>query len=147
LSPTPRRRRPRSPTSFPSGRRHSSNGKPHLGNGPLDGALRGVTCPWAVGTFLPCMHLSEALSSSTTVTVTVRAFARYAEILGLEETTLELAEPATVGDAIKLLRKSVPSGPLLPERPLVAVNLEHVLVETPLREGDELALLPPLAGG
>ena len=96
---------------------------------------------------MPCMHLSEALSSATTVTVTVRAFARYAEILGLEETTLELAEPATVGDAVKLLRKSVPNGHLLPEQPLVAVNLEHVLVETPLREGDELALLPPLAGG
>ncbi|MFB3111853.1 MAG: MoaD/ThiS family protein, partial [Gemmatimonadales bacterium] len=60
---------------------------------------------------------------------------------------LELAEPATVGDAVKLLRKSVPNGHLLPERPLVAVNLEHVLVETSLREGDELALLPPLAGG
>ncbi len=79
--------------------------------------------------------------------MTVRALARYAEILGLEETTLELAEPATVGDAVKLLRQSVPNGRLLPERPLVAVNLEHVLVETPLRDGDELALLPPLAGG
>ena len=113
----------------------------------MGGALQGVTCPWAVGTFLPCMHLSKALSSAATVTVTVRAFARYAEILGLEETTLELAEPATVGDAVKLLRKSAPNGHLLPERPLVAVNLEHVLVETPLRQGDELALLPPLAGG
>ena len=96
---------------------------------------------------MPCMHLSKALSSAATVTVTVRAFARYAEILGLEETTLELAEPATVGDAVKLLRKNAPNGHLLPERPLVAVNLEHVLVETPLRQGDELALLPPLAGG
>ena len=117
------------------------------GNEPLGAALQGVTCPRAVGTFLPCMHLSEALSSSTRITVTVRAFARYAEILGLEETTLELAAPATVGDALKLLRKSVPNGRLLPEQPLVAVNLEHVLIETPLREGDELALLPPLAGG
>ena len=60
---------------------------------------------------------------------------------------MELAEPATVGDAVKLLRKRVPNGRLLPEQPLVAVNLEHVLAETPLREGDELALLPPLAGG
>lgn len=93
------------------------------------------------------MHLPKTLSCSTTVTVTVRAFARYAEILGLGETKLELPEPATVGDAVKLLRESVPNGHLLPERPLVAVNLEHVLVETPLRDGDELALLPPLAGG
>ncbi|MCZ6856858.1 MAG: MoaD/ThiS family protein [Gemmatimonadetes bacterium] len=93
------------------------------------------------------MHFRDALSSSTTVTVTVRAFARYAEILGLEETTLELDEPATVSDAVKLLRSSIPNGSRLPERPLVAINREHVLAETPLQDGDELALLPPLAGG
>ena len=96
---------------------------------------------------MPCMHFRDALSPSTTVTVTVRAFARYAEILGLEETTLELGEPATVGDAVKLLRSSIPNGSRLPERPLVAINREHVLAETPLQDGDELALLPPLAGG
>jgi molybdopterin synthase catalytic subunit len=93
------------------------------------------------------MHFRDALSSSTTVTVTVRAFARYAEILGLEETTLELGESATVGDAVRLLRSSIPNGSRLPERPLVAINREHVLAETPLQDGDELALLPPLAGG
>ena len=93
------------------------------------------------------MHFREALSSSTTVTVTVRAFARYAEILGLDTTTLELADPATVGDAVKRLRESLPNGHLLPGRPLVAVNSEHALAEAPLHDGDELALLPPLAGG
>ena len=93
------------------------------------------------------MHFRDAPSSSATVTVTVRAFARYAEVLGLEEMTLELDEPATVGDAVRLLRSSVPNGNLLPERPLVAINQEHVLAETSLQNGDELALFPPLAGG
>jgi molybdopterin synthase catalytic subunit len=93
------------------------------------------------------MHFREALSSSTTVTVTVRAFARYAEILGIEATTLQLPSPATVGDAVKLLRESTPNGHLLPDRPLVAVNSEHAFADSPLREGDELALMPPLAGG
>ncbi len=96
---------------------------------------------------MPCMHFRDALSSSTTVTVTVRVFARYAEVLGLEEVTLELGEPATVGDAMNLLRSSIPNGSQLPERPLVAINREHVLAETSLQDGDELALLPPLAGG
>ncbi len=109
--------------------------------------MYGVTRRGRLGTFLPCMHFRDALSSSTTVTVTVRAFARYAEILGLEETTLELGESATVGDAVRLLRSSIPNGSRLPERPLVAINREHVLAETPLQDGDELALLPPLAGG
>jgi len=103
---------------------------------------------WAsLGDLATAVTYPAPAAASTTVTVTVRAFARYAEILGLEKTTLKLAEPATVGEAVKLLRNSVPNGHLLPERPLVAVNLEHVLVEMPLSEGDELALLPPLAGG
>ena len=60
---------------------------------------------------------------------------------------MALAGPDTVCDAVTLLRKSSPNGHLLPGRPRVAGNLDHVLVETPLRQGDELALLPPLAGG
>ena len=77
----------------------------------------------------------------------MKLFARYAEITGSEEVALDLPEPATVADAVLLLRAKVPNGELLPERPLVALNQEHVLPEDCLREGDELALLPPLAGG
>jgi molybdopterin converting factor small subunit len=93
------------------------------------------------------MHFRDALSSSAMITVTVRAFARYADLLGCEEITLALPEGATVGDAVERVRTSLPNGGVLPERPLAAVNLEHVLADAPLADGDELALLPPLAGG
>lgn len=76
-----------------------------------------------------------------------RFFARYAELLGQAETTLTLDAPATVADAVKALRERVPRAQLLPEHPLVAVNREHVLYDRPVAPGDELALLPPLAGG
>lgn len=81
------------------------------------------------------------------ITVTVRTFARYAELLGCEEITLALPEGATVQDAVERVRTSVPNGVALPARPLAAVNREHVLADAPLADGDELALLPPLAGG
>ena len=93
------------------------------------------------------MHFRDTSSSTDTLTVRVRPFARYAEVLGHNEVTLELAAPATVGDAVALLRKQVPNGGLLPERPLVAIDLEQVHADQPLRDGDQLALLPPLAGG
>lgn len=82
-----------------------------------------------------------------TLTVRVRVFARYAELLGGDAFAFEVPRPATVGDVIKWLRSRVPNGHLLPERPMVALNLEHVHANRRLTDGDELALLPPVAGG
>jgi molybdopterin converting factor small subunit len=79
--------------------------------------------------------------------VRCRLFARYAEAVGRQEVVLELPPDSVVADAVAALRRSVPRGELLPERPLVAVNLRHVLPKDALHDGDELALLPPLAGG
>jgi len=81
------------------------------------------------------------------IRVECRLFARYAEIAGADHATLELPESATVEDALRALRASLPGAAGLPERPLVAVNLAHALPGTRLADGDELALLPPLAGG
>lgn len=82
-----------------------------------------------------------------TITVLCRAFARYAELLGASEFPLELPAGSTVADAIALIRRSMPRGAELPERPVVAVNLEQARAGRPLQAGDELALLPPMAGG
>jgi molybdopterin converting factor small subunit len=80
------------------------------------------------------------------VRVRCRLFARYAEVVGRDEVVLELPPDAVVADAVAALR-AVPGGQWLPVRPLVAVNLQQVLPGERLRDGDELALLPPLAGG
>ena len=82
----------------------------------------------------------------TTLTVRVRLFASYAETLGLDALELTLDGGATVADAIAQLRE-LPGGEQLPPKPLCAVNLAQVRLDTPLATGDELALLPPLAGG
>lgn len=84
---------------------------------------------------------------SHSITVRFRFFARYAELLGAETTSVQVDTPATVADAVGVLRESFPGGHVLPERPLVAMNQEHVLGTRPVEDGDELALLPPLAGG
>lgn len=81
------------------------------------------------------------------VRVRCRLFARYAEVTGIEEVEVELPGPATIADAVAALRDRVRDGHLLPERPLVARNQTHALLGDPVADGDELALLPPLAGG
>jgi sulfur-carrier protein len=80
-------------------------------------------------------------------TVRVRFFARYADLVGREEASVTLPLPATVADVVREARAALPGGAQLPERPLAAVNLKHARADTPVLPGDEVALLPPLAGG
>ena len=80
-------------------------------------------------------------------TVTVRLFARYAELAGCESTAVAVAAPATVEDVLRALRETLPGAHALPERPLAAINLRQVRLDAAVHEGDEVALLPPLAGG
>jgi sulfur-carrier protein len=82
----------------------------------------------------------------STITVRVLLFASYSDVLGLDSLELTIENPATVGDALNRLR-SLPGGERLPAKPLCALNLRHVDTATGLSDGDELAILPPLAGG
>jgi molybdopterin converting factor small subunit len=79
-------------------------------------------------------------------TVRVLLFASYAEILGYHAVELSFEPPATVGDVLARLR-SLPGGERLPPKPMCALNLTHVRSDAPVSGGDELAILPPLAGG
>lgn len=80
-------------------------------------------------------------------TVRVRFFARYAEIVGRSEAAMSVALPATVGDVVRRVREDFPGARALPERPLAAVNQHHVKLDARVGDGDEVALLPPIAGG
>jgi molybdopterin converting factor small subunit len=84
---------------------------------------------------------------SAKLTLTVRFLARYAELLGTESATVTLSSPASVGDVLGVIRNTFPGARRLPDRPLCALNLTQVDLATPVAEGDELALLPPVAGG
>jgi molybdopterin converting factor small subunit len=55
--------------------------------------------------------------------------------------------PATVADVVRRVRQELPGARHLPERPLAAVNLKHVKLDASVGDGDEVALLPPVAGG
>ncbi|GBD11441.1 hypothetical protein HRbin23_01106 [bacterium HR23] len=79
--------------------------------------------------------------------ITVRLFALYRERLGADTLTLEVREGAQVADALALLSQRFPRMLPLVDNTRVAVNLEFAEPTHPLREGDEVALIPPVSGG
>jgi molybdopterin converting factor small subunit len=79
--------------------------------------------------------------------VRVLFFAQYAELVGRDEAVVAVREPATVRDVIASVRQDLAGGHDLPVQPLAALNAIHARLDAPVRDGDEVALLPPLAGG
>lgn len=80
------------------------------------------------------------------MTVTVRLFASYAESLGVSRLELHLQDGATVEDVVRSL-SGLPGSDRLPPSPLMAVNCVYARKGTAVRDGDEVALIPPVAGG
>lgn len=73
-------------------------------------------------------------------------FASYAEAFGRAEQAIELPAGATVDDFVAAIRRD-PAAARVPPHPLVAVNQRYARPETKLADGDEVALIPPVAGG
>ena len=80
------------------------------------------------------------------MSVTVLLFASYADALGAPSVVVELPAQATVADVLADLRRR-PGAHRLPNAPLVAVNQHYAGLSSPVREGDEVAVIPPVAGG
>jgi molybdopterin converting factor subunit 1 len=81
------------------------------------------------------------------VRITVLYFAVFRERLGRGDEALDLADGATVGAAIAALATMHAPIAKLAGRFRVAVNQEFADDAHVLRDGDELALIPPVAGG
>lgn len=80
------------------------------------------------------------------MSVTVLLFASYADALGAPSVTVDLPSGATVADVLSAVRGR-PGAERLPPRPLVAVNQRYASPTTAVHAGDEVALIPPVAGG
>ena len=78
--------------------------------------------------------------------LSVLLFASYADALGGPTVELDLPDDATVGTVVAALRER-PGAGQLPGRPLVAVNHEFAAYDRAIRAADEVAVIPPVAGG
>jgi sulfur-carrier protein len=81
------------------------------------------------------------------MSVSVLLFASYADAFGTKVLSVPVQPPCAVADVVAAMR-SLPGGNTLPPRPLVALNQEwlHDHAQT-VRATDELAVIPPVAGG
>jgi molybdopterin converting factor subunit 1 len=79
--------------------------------------------------------------------VTVRLFARLRDITGTTELTRDVAPGATIGSVWKLLVSDFPDLAGYERSVSTAVNADYARMDQPLREGDEVAFLPPVSGG
>ena len=80
------------------------------------------------------------------ITVTTLLFASYADALGRSAVAVTLPAPATVGAVVERVR-ALPGAERVPPAPLVAVNAAYARADHVLADGDEVALIPPVAGG
>ncbi|GAC1492428.1 MAG: MoaD/ThiS family protein [Gemmatimonadaceae bacterium] len=79
-------------------------------------------------------------------TVTVQLFASYAESFGGPTLEIPIDVGSTVADLVLSIR-SFPGGRILPDRPRVAVNRKFATLDQLVDSRDEVALIPPVAGG
>jgi molybdopterin synthase catalytic subunit len=79
--------------------------------------------------------------------VAVRLFARAKDLCGAEVVTLDLPEGARVGELRRRLAERYPPLASLLARSAVAVDNEFAGDDFSLRNGAEVAILPPVSGG
>ena len=79
--------------------------------------------------------------------VTVRLFARLRELAGAGELVREVPSPATVGTVWSSLVGEMPALREYERAMSVAVNADYTRMNAPVRDGDEVAFLPPVSGG
>lgn len=82
-----------------------------------------------------------------TVQVKVIYFGMLRELAGTPEERVDFADNATAGELFTALRAKHPQVELIANSLALAVNLEYSDKSRILRDGDEVALIPPVSGG
>ncbi|MGF1488521.1 MAG: MoaD/ThiS family protein [Prochloraceae cyanobacterium] len=85
--------------------------------------------------------------SDSSITVTVKLFAAYQEAYGMPELKLELPARTSVKEVLDRLVKERPELEQWRDLTRFGVNLNFVAGDTPLQNGDEVVMIPPVSGG
>lgn len=81
------------------------------------------------------------------VTVTVKLFAAYQEAYGVPELVLQFPPKTAVAAVRDRLIAEHPELAKWRELTRFGVNLQFVEPDTPISDGDEVVLIPPVSGG
>ena len=86
-------------------------------------------------------------SDNEKITITVLLFGACREAAGTNEWTCALPHTADAAAAWNALKQQFPALAGFERNALFAVNEEHARLHQPLRDGDTLAVFPPVSGG
>lgn len=81
------------------------------------------------------------------INIAVLLFGACKEVAGVGELRCELADPATAADVWEELKRRFVDLERFERSALVAVNEEHAQRNHPLKNGDTVAIFPPVSGG
>lgn len=73
-------------------------------------------------------------------------FALYRDMTGTAERSVNVPPGTVVAELVRIVR-ALPGCERLPAEPVVAVNQEYAALDTVIYDNDEVAFLPPVAGG
>jgi molybdopterin converting factor subunit 1 len=79
--------------------------------------------------------------------VTIRLFARLRELVGQGELVRDLPAQSTVATVWERLAAEFPAVAPYAASMSCAVNADYARLTTVVRDGDEIAFLPPVSGG
>lgn len=85
--------------------------------------------------------------SDTAITITVKLFAAYQEAYNLTELVLEFPHGTPVQAVCDRLISEHPELAKWRDVTRFGINLAFVEPDTPLKDGDEVVLIPPVSGG
>ena len=77
----------------------------------------------------------------------VLLFAQLAQAIGKDRITIELSNGATVNDALTKLAQEHETIAQMRNSIAVAINEQYCNANTEIKDGDTLALIPPVSGG
>lgn len=81
------------------------------------------------------------------INITLKLFAAYQEAYGVSELNLQLTPATPVKEVLQQLITEKPQLEKWRDVTRFGVNLQFVDSDTPLQNGDELVLIPPVSGG
>ncbi len=81
------------------------------------------------------------------MSVRVLFFATLADLTGIRETEVEASQHRDTGSIFKHFARICPQLQTRQHSILCAVNSEFARMDSPVRDGDEVAFFPPMSGG
>lgn len=97
--------------------------------------------------FLRKPSIERSPTGDEKMKIKVKFFASYREAVGMDELDLEMEGGSNVSQLLEAVKALHPAIGELIEPLIVSVNKEYADFNKVLKDGDEVALLPPVSGG